>query len=70
MLSGSEIAVAERLWIKSSQDELKSDRNYEDLATKLKLMEHSGLLRCKGRLEHSDLEPESQQPLSFQETTR
>ena len=63
MLSGSEIADAERLWIKSSQDELKSDRNYEDLATKLKLTEHGGLLRCKGRLEHSDLEPESQQPI-------
>lgn len=63
MLCGSEIAEAERIWIKSSQDELKSNRNYEDLATKLKLMDHGGLLRCKGRLENSDLEPESQQPI-------
>ena len=63
MLSGSEIAQAERMWIMSSQDELKSSRHYRDLALKLKLVENDGLLRCKGRLECSDLEPESQQPI-------
>ena len=33
------------------------------MAVKLKLAEIDGLLRCKGRLECSDLEPESQQPI-------
>ena len=63
MLSSSEIAEAERMWIRSSQDDLKSDKHYKDLAIKLKLVEIDGLLRCKGRLESSDLEPESQQPI-------
>ncbi|XP_015767737.1 PREDICTED: uncharacterized protein LOC107346459 [Acropora digitifera] len=63
MLSGSEIAEAERMWIRSSQDELKSSKHYKDLAVKLKLAEIDGLLRCKDRLECSDLEPESQQPI-------
>ena len=51
------------MWIRSSQDELKSSKHYKDLAVKLKLAEIDGLLRCKGRLEYSDLEPESQQPI-------
>lgn len=63
MFSGSEIAEAERMWIRSSQHELKSSKHYKDLAVKLKLAEIDGLLRCKGRLECSDLEPESQQPI-------
>lgn len=49
------------MWIRSSQDELKGSKHYKDLALKLKLVEIDGLLRCKGRLECSDLEPESQQ---------
>ena len=32
MLSGSEIAEAERMWIVSSQDDLKSSKHYKDLA--------------------------------------
>ena len=39
MLSRSEIAEAERMWIRSSQDELKSSKRYKDLAVKLKLVE-------------------------------
>ena len=54
MLSGSEIAEAERMWIRSSQDELKSGKHYKDLPVKLKLVEIDGLLRCKGRLECLD----------------
>lgn len=38
------------MWIRSSQDELKSSKLYKDLALKLKLVENDGLLRCKGRL--------------------
>lgn len=57
ILSGSEIAEAERMWIRSSHDELKSSKLYKDLALKLKLVENDGLLRCKGRLECSDLGP-------------
>ncbi|XP_078363900.1 uncharacterized protein LOC144648138 [Oculina patagonica] len=62
MLCRREILEAERMWIRSSQDELKGSKHYDDLAMKLKLIEIDGLLRCKGRLESSDLEPESRQP--------
>ena len=30
---------AERMWIRYSQDELKSSKHYKDLAVKLKLMD-------------------------------
>lgn len=45
MLSGSEIAQAEQMWIRSSQDELKSSKHYKELAVKLKLVETDGLLK-------------------------
>ena len=61
-----EIAEAERVWIKASQEAVKNDRNYEDLAHKLKLEDHGGLLKCKGRLENSDLDLEAQQPVILQ----
>lgn len=63
MLCRSELVEAERMWIRSSQDELKGSKHYNDLAMKLKLTEIDGLLKCQGRLEHSDLEPESRQPI-------
>ena len=65
-LRRGEIAEAERVWIKASQEALKNDRNYEDLAHKLKLEDHGGLLKCKGRLENSDLDLEAQQPIILQ----
>lgn len=63
MLQREELGEAERTWIRCGQDELKSDRNYNDLARKLKLEEHEndGILRCIGKLENSDLELELQQ---------
>jgi len=45
------------------QDELKGSKHYKDLALKLKLVEIDELLRCKGRLECLDLEPESEEPI-------
>ena len=43
-LRRGKIAEAERVWIKASQEALKNDRNYEDLAQKLKLEDHGGLI--------------------------
>lgn len=63
MLSGREIAEADQMWIKAAQDAMKNRKHYEDLALKLKLVQNNGLLRCKGTLECSDLELESQQPI-------
>ena len=65
-LRRGEIAEAERVWIKASQEALKNDRNYEDLAHKLQLKDHGRLLKCKGRLENSDLDLEAQQPVILQ----
>ena len=63
MLQREELGEAERTWIRCAQDKLKSDRNYNNLARKLKLEEcdNDGILRCIGRLENSDLELELQQ---------
>lgn len=51
------------MWIKHSQEKLKKGRNYEDLVKKLNLKDLEGVLRCSGRLQNSDLEPEFQQPI-------
>ena len=62
-LHRDEIAATENTWIKACQRELKNDKSYQESAYKLKLEERGGILRCRGRLENSDLDVESQQPI-------
>ena len=62
-LQRGEIADAQQMWIKHSQEKLKKGWNYEDLVKKLNLKDLEGVLRCSGRLQNSDLEPEFQQPI-------
>lgn len=49
-LHRDEVATMENTWIKACQEELKNDKSYQ------KLEEHGGILRCRGRLENSDLD--------------
>lgn len=63
MLQGKEMVDAQRVWIDFAQAELKRSRNYEDLANNLKLHDCNGILRCGGRLQNLDLEPEAQHPI-------
>ena len=62
-LHTDEIAATENTCIKACQEELKNDKSYQELAYKLKLWERGGILRGRGRLENSDLDMESQQPI-------
>jgi len=62
-LRRDEIAATEEMWIKACQEELKNDKSYQDLANKLKLEDRGGVLKCRGRLENSDLDMESQEPI-------
>ena len=57
------MAATENTWIKACQEEVKNDKSYQELASKLKLEEREGILGCRGRLEISDLDVESQQPI-------
>ncbi|KAL9955946.1 hypothetical protein ACROYT_G037352 [Oculina patagonica] len=51
------------MWIKGCQEELKNDKSYQDQTSKLKLEDQGGVLKCRGRLENSDLDMEAQQPI-------
>ena len=62
-LRRGEIAATEEMWIKACQEELKNDKSYQDLPNKLKLEDRSGVLKCRGRSENSDLDMESQEPI-------
>lgn len=59
-----EIRESENEWIMAAQRELKQDSNYQQLVSKFGLREdEEGLVRCKGRLEYSDLECETREPI-------
>ena len=63
-LSLEEIRESENEWIMAAQRELKQDSNYQQLVSKFGLREdRKGLVRCKGRLEYSDLESETREPI-------
>ena len=51
-----ELTEAENDWIKVAQKELKRDEHYKQVVGAFGLSEDgNGVLRCKGRLEYSDL---------------
>lgn len=59
-----EIRESEYEWIMAAQRELKQDSNYQQLVSKFGLREDGeGLVRCKGRLEYSDMESETREPI-------
>ncbi|XP_065062455.1 uncharacterized protein LOC135689235, partial [Rhopilema esculentum] len=62
-LDSEEVSRAERIWIKGSQIDLKKQPGYNEIALKLGLFEEDGILKCKGRLENSDLALETKFPI-------
>lgn len=63
-LSLEEIRGSENEWIMAAMREPKQDSNYQQLVSKFGLRaDGEGLVRCKGRLEYSDLECETREPI-------
>ena len=63
-LTLQELSEAENDWIRVAQKELTQDDNYKQLVGKFGLSEDcNGVLRCKGRLEYSDLPPDAKEPI-------
>ena len=51
-------------WIKVAQKELKREDNYKHFFGTFELSEDfNGVLRCKGRLEYSDLPQDAKEPI-------
>ena len=53
-----ELSYAESLWIRSVQEELKQQKNYQQLMRELRVYEDDGILRARERLNRSDLPQE------------
>ena len=62
-LTREELINAENEWVKAVQQDLKRQKNFPNLESVLGLETVGGVLRCFGRLEHSDLEVEAQKPI-------
>ena len=61
-LSVDELNEAERLWIREAQTGLKVDEKFSQFSNSLGLIEE-GILRCRGRLQNSDLEYNAKYPI-------
>ena len=62
-LTREELVEAEREWIIATQVDLRSQGNFQQLRSKLGLVESAGILRCVGRLVNSDLEFDARRPV-------
>ena len=62
-LSVHELVEAERVWIKEAQAKLKTEEKYAQFSVSLRLKEEEGILRCQGRLKHSDSEFDNRYPI-------
>ena len=62
-LTREELINAENEWVKAVQQDLKREKNFPNLESVLGLETVGGVLRCFGRLEHSDLKVEAQKPI-------
>ena len=57
-----ELNEAELELIKSAQDKLKKQSNFEQLVSKLGIVKQGEILRCEGRLVNSDLDLDARRP--------
>lgn len=57
-----ELNEAEIELVKSAQDKLKKQGNFEQLVSELGIVKHGEILRCEGRLVNSDLEFDARRP--------
>ena len=68
-LSVEELNEAERLWIREAQTGLKVDEKFSQFSNSLGLLEE-GILRCRGRLQKSDLEYNAKYPILIPKNQR
>ena len=62
-VSAEEVQAAERLWIRSIQESLSNERNYDQLHAQLGLFrDEDGIVRCRGRIGNADLQYQSKFP--------
>ena len=63
-LTLEEIVESGELWIRMAQRELRKGENYQQLVSKFGLQEdQKGVIRCKGRLEYSEMVHETKEPI-------
>ena len=62
-LSTEEIEAAEHVWIKVVQKALRNRQDFQALSVQLGIVDQSGVLVCKGRLENADLDIGSKYPI-------
>ena len=62
-LSTEEIEAAEHVWIKDVQKALRNRQDFQALSVQLGIVDQSGVLVCKGRLENADLDIGSKYPI-------
>ncbi len=63
-LNLEEIVASESDWVKAAQRELKKRDDYQQLVKKFGLQrDQEGIVRCKGRLEYSELHPDAKEPI-------
>jgi len=62
-LTREELFVAETVWIKSVQSEMKQQESFEQLKGKLGVVDEEGVLGCKGRLCNAELEGDASMPI-------
>ena len=59
-VSAEEVHAAERLWIRSIQESLSNEKNYDQLHAQLGLFrDEDGIVRCRGRIGNADLQYQS-----------
>ena len=62
-LSVEEIREAEGVWIKDAQSSLRHNPDFKQCKEQLGVVSENGILICKGRLEHSELDIEAKYPI-------
>ena len=67
-LSVDELNEAERLCIREAQTGLKVGEKFSQFSSSLGLIEEEGILRCRGRLQNSDLEYNAKYPILIPKT--
>ena len=58
-----EIQNAEKSWIIGAQQTLRNSANFPKTSIELGIFEEGEILKCRGRLEHADLEPGARYPI-------
>ena len=63
-LTSTEVSKAENLWIRSNQQKLRINQNYENSKNALNLQEDAkGIIRSRGRIEHANVPYETKEPI-------